>query len=365
VRIPLSQPVLLGKEREYVLDCVDRCELSGGHDSYVKKFEKAFAEKVGSSYAVACCNGTAALHLALLAQGVQPKDEIFVPALTYVATANAVNFCGATPIFVDVDPNTWTMDPIDLNDKLKRAKRPVGILPVHLYGQVADLQNILDIASLHDLWVVEDAAEAHGATWREQMVGSFGEVGVFSFYGNKIFTTGEGGMLVTNNPEIADAARLYRGQGMDPDRRYWHSVIGYNYRMPALCAAIGLAQVEQWDILIAMRQLGWRVYIEMLASKLIIQEPLPDTVPAPWLFTVLLPKGVNRNVVMRELAEAGIETRPVFYPVTALPPYQQATPVITEEISSRGLSLPTGSHITANDAVFVSRELLRILSHHE
>ena len=242
--IPVAAPLLTGNEKAYVLDCIESSWISSC-GKYVEKFERTFADFCGVRYAVSCSSGTAALHVALLALGVGPGDEVIVPTLTFVATANAVTYCGARPRFVDIEPDTWTLDPGLVEAKI--TARTKAILPVHLYGHVANMDAITEIARRHNLFVVEDAAEAHGAEFRGRRVGSLSDVAAFSFYGNKIISCGEGGMVVTDSEPLARYAAQLRGQGVDSKKRYWFPIIGYNYRMPNLTAAVGLAQLERID----------------------------------------------------------------------------------------------------------------------
>ena len=220
-RIPVAAPVLGGREREYVLDCLDTTWISST-GKYVTAFEEGFAEFCGVPHAVACCNGTVAVHLALLAAGVGPGDEVIVPTLTYVASVNPVVYAGATPVFVDAEPATWNMDPAAVAAAV--TARTKAIVAVHLYGHPADMDPILATAREHGIFVVEDAAEAHGAEYKGRRAGGLGDVATFSFYGNKIITTGEGGMVTTDDEALAARIRQLRGQGQDPERRYWFPV---------------------------------------------------------------------------------------------------------------------------------------------
>ena len=249
-RIPVAEPFLRGNEQKYVQECFETGWISGS-GAFVNAFEEKFAAFCNARYAVAVFNGTVALHLALLALGIQEGDEIIVPDLTYIASANAVTYCRAKPIFVDVDLRTWTLDPGDAERKITARTR--AIMPVHLYGHPADMQPIMDLAKRHQLAVVEDAAEAHGAEYKGERVGGIGDISTFSFYGNKIITTGEGGMVVTNDEHLALHIKQLKGQGQDFERRYWFPIVGYNYRMTNVQAAIGLAQMEQIDWFIERR----------------------------------------------------------------------------------------------------------------
>ncbi|MDP4005515.1 DegT/DnrJ/EryC1/StrS aminotransferase family protein [Methylobacterium sp. NEAU K] len=362
--LPVAAPNLAGNERAYVLECLDSTWISST-GRFLDAFEAAFARFCGVSHAVAVNNGTAALHLALTALGIGPGDEVIVPDLTYIASANAVTYCGAKPVFVDCEPATLNLDPDRLAERI--TSRTKAILPVHLYGHPANMDPILDLARHHGLIVVEDAAEAHGATCRGRPVGSFGTCATFSFYGNKIITTGEGGMVVTDDAALAARLRLYRGQGVDPQRRYIHPVVGFNYRMTNVAAAIGLAQLERIDAILAARRQVAAWYAERLAGingvRLLGAEPW--AVPVPWLVTVLLTEGGarERDAVMAALLAEGIDSRPVFYPMHKQPPYREDTCYPVAEIwSARGLNLPTFESLTEADVAATCASLWRAVA---
>ena len=266
VFIPVAAPTLVGNERAYVMDCLETTWISST-GKYIDRFERAFAEFCGVKHAVSCSNGTTALHLALLALGVGPGDEVLVPTLTFVATANAVAYCGARPVFVDSEPDTWNIDPAAGSRRESRSHTR-GIVAVHLFGHPADMIAISAVARRHGLFVVEDAAQAHGAECEGRRTGSLGDVAAFSFFGNKIITTGEGGMVVTEDDDIARRMRQLRSQGIDPTRRYWFPVIGYNYRMTNIAAAIGLGQLEKVDWHLNRRQEVVDWYREALADRM-------------------------------------------------------------------------------------------------
>ncbi|VTU19010.1 DegT/DnrJ/EryC1/StrS family aminotransferase [Variovorax sp. PBL-E5] len=351
-RIAVAQPKLAGNERKYVLDCLDTSWISS-NGKYIAAFEESFAAFCGVKHAVAANNGTTALHLALVALDLKPGDEVIVPTVTYIATANAVKYCGATPVLVDVSADTMNIDP----NQIERAITPRtrGIIPVHLYGHPAQMEAVMAIARKHKLWVLEDAAEAHGAEVNGQRVGGIGDCAIFSFFGNKIVTTGEGGMVTTNDDEIAARLRLYRGQGVDPKRRYWFPVIGYNYRMTNIQAAIGLAQMETIDAALSERQALARIYdkaLAPLADALVLPTTQPGMQHVYWMYTVYLREGgeERRDAVMRALDEQGIETRPVFYPMHVLPPYlEDKTYPVADEWAQRGINLPTHQDLTQDD----------------
>ena len=346
--IPVAAPALVGNERQYVLDCLDSSWISS-NGKYVGAFEKAFAEFCNVRFAVSCCNGTVALHLALLALGVGPGEEVIVPTLTYVATANAVVYCGAQPVFVDSEPRTWNLDPSLIEDRI--SPRTKGIIVVHIYGHPVDLDPILETARKHGLFVVEDAAEAHGAEYKGTRVGAFGDISTFSFYGNKIITTGEGGMVCTNDEALALRLSILKGQGQDPERRYWFPTIGYNYRMTNVAAAIGLAQIEKIDWHLARRREVASWYRELLSETpgVAFSPEMAWARSSFWLSSVGLdPEAVDRDLVMRRMMERGVETRPFFYPMHILPRFARddGTFPVADRLSQRGINLPSGAALT-------------------
>lgn len=357
--LPVAAPVFAGNEKAYVNDCLDEGWVSS-NGKYITKFEEAFAAYCGVRYAIGCCNGTVALHVALLAAGVGEGDEVLVPSLTFVATANAVRYCNATPVFVDSDPVTWNIDPADAARKV--TPRTKAIIPVHLYGHPADMDPLRSLARKHSLAIIEDAAEAHGAEYKGRRTGGLGDLSTFSFYGNKVITCGEGGMVLADDPELADKVRLLRGQGMDPKRRYWFPVIGYNYRLTNIAAAIGLAQLERIDWHLEQRSKIAAWYAEELSgtSELTWQKEAPWARHANWMFTVLIEDASRRDGVMQQLAQANIETRPVFYPMHTLPPYldlQTGSLPVCENIAARGINLPTSAGMSHMDVTRVCKAL--------
>jgi perosamine synthetase len=360
--IPVAAPALVGREREYVLDCLDSTWISST-GRYLERFEAEFADFCGVRHALACCNGTVAVHLALLARGVRPGDEVIVPTLTYVASANPIVYCGGRPVFVDAEPRTWNMDP----DLIEAAITPRtrGIVVAHLYGHPTDMDPILELADRHGLWVIEDAAEAHGATYKERIVGSMGSVSTFSFYGNKILTTGEGGMVITDDDRLATEIRQLKGQGQDPTRRYWFPIVGFNYRMTNIAAALGVAQLERVDWHLGRRReiAGW--YREELGAEegIELSPEAPWAQSAFWIVCAVLDEQRfgPRDAVMDRLAEAGVETRPFFYPLHTLPMYQQqsegkAFPV-AEDLARRGINLPSSAMLSRADVAYVCTQL--------
>ncbi len=343
--INLAEPVFLGNEVAYVTDALQRRQLSMAE--YVARFETAFAPLAGCTYAVAVSSGTAALHLILAALGIGPDDEVIVPAITFVATANAVRYCGARVVIADVDPTTWCISPVDVAHLITARTR--AVVAVHLYGQPADMRTLYRYCAARDIYLIEDAAEAPGARIAGFPVGSWSCAAAFSFYGNKIISTGEGGMVTTNSEKLVGCLRLLRGQGMDPQRRYWHTEVGFNYRMTELQGALGLAQTERFAEHLAARRRVAKLY-RQFGPGLRWQAVAPDSEPAYWLNVALF---TNRDAMVQRCAAAGIETRPMFYPLYRLPPYvNDGAPgnfPAAESIAAQGLCLPSHANLTAED----------------
>ncbi|MBK8571587.1 MAG: DegT/DnrJ/EryC1/StrS family aminotransferase [Geothrix sp.] len=346
--LPVAQPDLGGNELAYVSQAIQEGWISST-GRFLTRFEADFARFCGTRHALACANGTVAIHLLLLGLGIGPGDEVIVPAFTYVASANAVTYTGARPVLVDSEPVTWNIDA----NKVEAAITPrtKAIMAVHLYGHPAPMTALLDIGRRHGILVIEDAAEAHGAKVEGKTVGGLGLAATFSFYGNKILTTGEGGMVTTNDDELAARMRQFRGQGMDPERRYWFPIVGYNYRMTNLAAALGCAQLERAGGLIAHRLRIARGYHDRLAPHadrlgLQLASEAPWASSVHWLSCIRVP-AAKRDSLMAFLAEHQIETRPFFPPMHRLPMYsdpsfRQGRPLpVAEELGDTGINLPT------------------------
>jgi len=361
-QIPLSCPTIGRKEAEYVMDCIETSWISSV-GKYVERFEKAFAEVAGTKHAISCSNGTAALHLALLALEVRPDDEVLVPTLTFVACANSVVYCGAKPVFVDVDREIWSIDASKIEARITAKTR--GIIAVHLRGHPADMDTIMEIARRHGLFVIEDAAQAHGARVRGKAVGSIGDVGTFSFFGNKMITTGEGGMVTTDDDGMAEHIRLLKNQGMTQKRRYWHPVIGYNYRLTNVQAAIGLAQVERLEGLLLRHQEIARWYQDELegVQGLWWQHQRRWARHAWWQFVAIVEDefSPDRDAVIEKLQEGGIDARRLYYPMHTLPPYEENARnrqyPVADQLSARGICLPTWSGLKREDVRYVCEQL--------
>lgn len=358
--IPVYRPDLSGNERTYVLNCVDSTWISS-IGAYIDKFEAAIAEITQARHAVAVCNGTVALHLPLHCMGIGPGDEVIVPTFTYIASVNTIAQTGATPVFAESRPGDWLLDPADVERQI--TPRTKAIMPVHLYGAACDMPVLMDIANRHGLRVLEDAAEALGTTLHGRHVGTFGHAGSFSFFGNKTVTTGEGGMVVTHDDEFASSLRMTKGQGQSLTRRYWHEVLGFNYRMTNICAAIGLAQTERLPQILAAKRRLAAFYKSVLAKlPVTFQAPIAGVESADWLVSLLLPAGTDRDRLMAEMQAGGVETRPVFYPAHHMPMYQREERYpVAEDIAARGISLPSFPALTDDELARVCETLTQAL----
>lgn len=360
--IPVCEPKMGEKELEYVVDCVKTNWISS-KGKYITEFEEKFSKYCGAKFGIACSSGTTALHLALASAGIKSGDEVIIPDFTMISTANSVTYTGAKFALVDSEPEYWNIDPNKIEEKI--TKRTKVIMVVHTYGHPCDMGPILDIAKGHDLLVIEDAAEAHGAEYKGKRVGCLGDVGCFSFYANKIITTGEGGMVVTNNEKIAEMARLLRDQAFEP-KRFLHRYIGFNYRMTNLQAAIGVAQMELIDESVETRRRNAKLYNSLLKDVKGITLP-PEALWAKnvyWMYTVLVEDsfGMGRDELMERLREKGIDTRSAFYPIHTQPVYAKQYKgekyPVAEELGRKGINLPSGNTLTKEQIEFVATAVI-------
>jgi perosamine synthetase len=353
--IPVAEPLLGGNELEYVTDCIKSGWISS-LGKYVTAFESGFARYCGVDYGVATSNGTTALHLLAATLNLGPGDEVIMPSLTYVATANGMRYNGATSVFVDSEYQTWNIDPNRVVEAI--TPRTKAIIAVHLYGHPADMDPLRAIANEHHLLFLEDAAEAHGACYKGQRTGSLSDAAVFSFYGNKIITSGEGGIIVTNNEAWAKRAFFLENQGRHSDNPYYHPELAFNYRMTNLQAAIGLAQLERIDELIAIRRRNAAHYRRRLAEIEGLTLPPAEAWAENvyWMYSVLVEEtfGMDRDELRARLRQANIDTRPFFYPIHTLPMYHtgQSLPV-AEDLARRGLNLPSGATLTPEQIDYI------------
>ncbi len=358
-RIPVSEPLLGGNEEKYVMECV-RSSWISSIGKYIPQFEEGFAKFCGCNHGVAVMNGTVSLQLGLAALGLKVGDEVIVPDLTFVATANVVAYFGAKPVFVDAEPNTWNIDPAKIAAAITKKTR--AIIPVHMYGHPCDMDPIMEIARKHNLLVIEDAAEAHGAEYKGKKVGSIGDVGCFSFYGNKIITTGEGGMVVTNDSKLADRMRFLKDHAMDPVKKYWHPEIGYNFRMTNIQAAIGVAQLEQIGKFLEIKRRNAKLYSSLLqgVKGLTLQPEMPWAKSVYWMHSVLVDEkkfGCSRDELAKKLKLKGVDSRPFFYPMHQLPAYKQEHSdndfPVAVELSRKGINLPSSVKLSEDDIRYV------------
>ena len=358
--IPVYRPSIGDREKQYVAQAMDSGWVSS-KGAFLDRFEKEFAAYLGVAHGVSAANGTVALHLAFAALGIGPGDEGIVPTLTYVASVNAITYTGATPVFVDSDPTCWNLDP----DLLERAITPRtrAIEVVHLYGHPTDMDPVMEIAARHELHVVEDAAESHGATYKGRLVGTIGSVGSFSFFGNKIITTGEGGMLVTNDDELAARSRHLRGQGVSPTRTYWHDILGFNYRMTNIAAAIGCAQLERIDETLSAKRVVAAWYRRHLdgVEGVTLQSEASWARSVFWMNCILVAPEL-RDPLIAQLAGEGIEPRPFFFPAHLLPIYRSSERFpIAERLGASGINLPSYASLEEAQIAEICASICRFL----
>ncbi len=347
LHVALAQPQMSGNEYKYLMDAFLSTWISSS-GQYIKRFEEDFARYCGVAYGVSTSNGTTALHLALTALGIGPGDEVIVPDLTFAATINSVLYTGATPVIVDIEKESWCIDPEQIEQAV--TPRTKAVIPVHLYGQPCDMGRICEIAQRHGLWIVEDCAEAHGAEWNGKKVGSFGIISCFSFFGNKVVTTGEGGMCVTDSKELEAKMRVLRDHGMSKDRKYYHEVIGFNYRMTNLQAAIGVAQVERIDSILQWRSDLEEKYYQALSRIRGVElqkRNLPGRKKIAWLVSVLVDED-KRDRLVTAMKSNEIDVRNFFIPLSEMEIYRSygKNCVNSRELSRRGINLPTTIDIT-------------------
>lgn len=368
-RLPVMEPMLGGNELKYVSDCITSNWISS-QGSYVKTFENEFSIYLNSEHALTTTSGTTALHLALTALGITLGDEVIVPDLTFAASANAVVHAGAKPVFVDVDPEHWTINPNLIEQSI--TPRTKAIMPVHLYGHPCDMKPIIEIANKHGLFIIEDCAEALGTQYNNQIVGTLGDVGCFSFFSNKVITTGEGGMIVTSRENLYEKMILLRDHGMSKKKRYWHEMSGFNYRMTNLQAAIGVAQLEQIRSFLAKRIHIAKQYAHHLAGipEITLPPEMPWAKNIYWLYSILIDEasaGLSRDELIKGLENEGIETRPFFCPLHNQPPYSPATKnfPITENLAAAGISLPSSNILTDDEIARICTIIIKLINHHK
>lgn len=364
--IPVYEPIIGSKEKEYVNDCLNKGWISGG-GAYNKQFEEQFAEYCESKYGITVPNGTAALHLAVASLGIREGDEVIIPNFTMIACALSVIYTGATPVFVDADPLTWNIDSEQIEKKI--TKKTKAVMVVHIYGHPCNMDKIMEIVKKYKLALIEDCAEAHGALYKNQKVGSFGDISAFSFYANKIITTGEGGMVITNDHALAERA-LYLGNFcFDRERRYFHQEIGFKYHLTNIQAAIGLGQLQRVDDIIKRKREIAYIYNDLLKDIPGIRLPYeaPNVRNVYWMYGVCFKKDfcISRDAVKKLLFEKGIDTRFFFTGMHKQPPLKKYVSLnekfpISELLEKEGLYLPCGLAITKEEQTMIA-DVLRMI----
>jgi perosamine synthetase len=354
-KIPLALPDLNGNELKYLQKCIKSSWISSSGE-FINRFEEGFAKYCERKYGVSTSNGTSALHLALLALGIKKGDEVIIPNLTFIATANAVRHCGAKPVLVDVTKDYWGIDPTEIEKKINSKTK--AIIPVHLYGHPCAMDPIMEIARKYSLFVIEDVAEAHGAEYKGKKVGSFGDISCFSFYGNKVITTGEGGICLTDNKELTEKIKVLRGHGMERDRQYWHHLMGFNYRMTNMQAAVGCAQLEKLKDIVERKRKIAKTYNNLLKDleiqgKIVLPVEMPGAKNVYWMYSILIDNKsrINRDKLIEILNENNIESRPFFYPLHIMPLDKQGGVSdfpISSYLSKKGINLPSFPGISEN-----------------
>ena len=360
--IPISKPTIGPREKELVLDALDSGWVSS-IGKYIDEFEEKFARYCGTEFALAVSNGTAGLHLALVALSLKAGDEVIVPDLTFVATANAVAYTGATPVLADIDSETLCLDPASV--KALITPRTKAIIPVHLYGHPADMDPLTEIADAHGIAIIEDAAEAHGAEYKGRRVGGLGKCGVFSFYGNKVITTGEGGMLTTNDAEFYQRAKRLRDHAMSPKQRYFHEERGFNYRITNLQAALGVAQLQRIDDFLNRRTeiMGWYRQDIPATDRVRLNRVKNWAKSAFWMVCLEVDSfdATQRDAFMQALKARGIDSRPYFCTMSSMPMYRQASLPVSARKAEIGLNLPSYYELTRPEVQRIGAEVNDIL----
>lgn len=366
--IPVNEPLFLGNEKKYLCECIDTGWISSD-GPFVKKFEAEFAKYIGMNYGVSASNGTASLEMALYALGVKETDEIIMPSFTIISCALAAIRLGAKPVLIDIESENWNIDVSQIEKKI--TSKTKVIMPVHIYGHPVDMDPIIKIAEKYNLKILEDAAEVHGAEYKNKKCGSLGDVSSFSFYANKIISCGEGGMVLCKNEKAAELARSYRNLCFKPEKRFWHTELGYNFRMTNLQAAVGLAQFEKIGEYIKIKRKFGQYYISKLKEiqelKLQTEKEWAKTVY--WMYAVELDSklGIPADIVMKKLKTAGVDTRPFFTGLHSQPVlrefglFDNEFYPVTENASKYGFYLPSGLALKKEQIDYVCDSLKKII----
>lgn len=338
-RIPIYKPYLGQEESEAVAECMRSTWISS-QGRFIQEFEEKVEAYTGAENAIAVSNGTVAIHLAMLALDIGPGDEVITTNFTYVASSNSILYVGATPVFVDIDPLSWNLDPSCIEDKITNKTK--AILYTNVYGAPAEFNRLKEIADTHQLYLIEDAAESFGATYGDRMSGTLGDISTFSFFGNKTITTGEGGMVLTPHKELSEKIRKLKNQGNSETIRYYHDILGYNYRMTNLQAAIGVAQLGKIEEILLLKNKIQQRYENGLKDLLQLQQLAQDSTSSYWMCSILCKSIRQKEFIIKALESNDVETRPFFTPIDELPFYKQVGDCPhSREISARGLNLPS------------------------
>lgn len=375
--IPVNEPLLNGNEKKYLCECIDTGWISS-EGPFVKKFEEMFAQRVGRKHGIAVSNGSAALEAAVSAIGIKPGDEVIMPTFTIISCASAIVRAGAMPVLVDSDPVTWNIDIEKLKIKIKteieekKNKNIKAIMAVHIYGLPQDMDPVFELANKYNFKIIEDAAEMHGQTYKGTPCGNFGDISIFSFYPNKHITTGEGGMIVTDNEHLAEKCRSLRNLCFQPKKRFIHDELGWNLRMTNIQAALGIAQLERLDEFIAKKRNMGRRYTELLTNIEGIELPLERTSYADniyWVYGLILKDNIffDAEAAMKKLGQLGIGTRPFFWPMHEQPVFQRMglfrgeKHPVAERMARRGFYIPSGLGLTDEQIVRVVAAVGKII----
>jgi perosamine synthetase len=368
--IPVNQPLLNGNEKKYLIECIDTGWISS-EGPFVKQLEQAFAARVGRKYGITVSNGSVALDAAIAALNIGSGDEVILPTFTIISCAAAIVRAGAVPVVVDSDPITWNMDISQIEAKI--TPRTKAIMVVHIYGLPVDMDSVLNLADKYGLYIIEDAAEMHGQTYKNRTCGSFGDISTFSFYPNKHITTGEGGIIVTDNPQLAERCLSLRNLCFQPQKRFVHEELGWNMRMSNLQAAVGVAQLERLDEFVARKRWMGQLYTELLADIPNIQLPILKTDYAEniyWVYGIVLKDEVpfDEQIAMKKLANHKIGTRPFFWCMHEQPVFKKmglfagiSCPV-AENLARRGFYIPSGLALTEEQIITVAKTVNQILT---
>jgi perosamine synthetase len=346
------------------MECLDSTWISS-KGKFINQFEERFSEFLGIKYSAAVSNGTVALHTALLALGIGQGDEVIVPSFTYIASVNAIHYTGAMPVFVDSEIEFWQMNPEDVKQKI--TSKTKAVMAVHLYGHTCEMSELVELCKQNNIYLIEDTAEAFGSKYKGRFAGTFGDISTFSFFGNKTITTGEGGMVSTNSKELYDLVMRLKGQGLAAGKEYVHDIIGYNYRMTNICAAIGCAQLKNaTDIITKKRKIAnwYNNQLNDLPLQL-HKEESKDAYHTYWMYTVMVDDMEKRDTLRTFLKDKGIETRPAFHPVHQMPMYykeNQDLPV-ADNLGTRGFNLPSYPELNESDVIYISEQIKKFFSH--